>query len=76
MDQETTGIPGAVNSWRRGRVYTHSRPGQNMVIPANHSRPHPGPGAGEGVLFPAPASVKSYPRSFTVMDTFLNTSYY
>ena len=55
--QETTGIPGA----GEGLIPI---PGQNMVIPADNSRPHPLV-AGEGVLFPAPALAKSYPRSFT-----------
>ena len=63
--QETTGIPGAVNSRRRGRVYPHSRPRPrpNMVIPADNSRPHPrprrrgrcsvhGPGPGLGQILP------------------------
>ena len=63
--QETTGIPGAVNSRRRGRVYPHSRPRPrpNMVIPADNSRPHPrprrrgrcsvhGPGPGHGQILP------------------------
>ena len=65
LPQETTGIPGAVNSRRRGRVYPHSRPRPrpNMVIPADNSRPHPrprhrercsvhGPGPGLGQILP------------------------
>ena len=40
-----SGIPGAMNSWHRGR--------HNMDTPADNSRPAPGPGAGESVLSPA-----------------------
>ena len=65
FSQETTGIPGAVNSRRRGRVYPHSRPRPrpNMVIPADNSRPYSrprrrgrcsvhGPGPGLGQILP------------------------
>ena len=48
-----TGIPGA----GEGFIPIH---GQNMVIPADNSRPHP---RGRGSV-PVPA--KSYPRSITV----------